>query len=67
MTSTAPAREIAQALAQQGKHSHLHAEGESTCISGHCSPTPAVLGTSLLRPADTRPAGFTIALAGGYL
>lgn len=58
------AAEAAQILAQWGHHSHLHSEGDSLCISGNCAPTPAVLGTSLLKPADTRPAGFK---TGGYL
>ena len=49
------AREAAQLLAQQGKHSHLHAEHETACISGHCAPIPTVLGTSLLAsPAAIR-------------
>lgn len=42
------AREAAQLLADRGKHSHLHAEDETICVSGHCTPTPAVLGSSLL-------------------
>jgi len=44
---TAPrtAREAAELLAAQGKHSHLHAEHETICISGHCTPTPTVIGT----------------------
>ncbi|MFJ3794949.1 hypothetical protein ACIPSJ_01535 [Streptomyces sp. NPDC090088] len=46
------AREAAQLLAQQGKHSHLHAEHETVCISGHCTVIPTVLGTSL-RPEPT--------------
>jgi hypothetical protein len=41
------ALEAAELLAQQGKHSHLHSEHESVCISGHCTPMPRVLGTSL--------------------
>lgn len=44
------AEQAAQVLAQQGKHSHLHVENESVCISGNCTPTPAVLGTHLLTP-----------------
>lgn len=58
------AREAAALLAQQGKHSHLHAEHETVCISGHCTPALNVLGRRLLTPADTRPAGFN---PGGYL
>ncbi|WP_326728982.1 hypothetical protein [Streptomyces phaeochromogenes] len=65
----ATATEAATVLAQCGKHSHLRSEDESVCISGHCAPAATVLGTSLLRPADTRPAGFAahIHLAGGHL
>lgn len=68
---TAPrtAAEAAELLAQDSLHSHLSSEGESVCISGHCPPASAILGTSLLRPADTRPAGFTAGrhLVGSYL
>ena len=52
------AREAAQLLAQQGEHSHLHAEHESVCVSGMCTPIPAILGTGLVGLKDTRPAGF---------
>ncbi|MET9729705.1 hypothetical protein ABZZ79_03260 [Streptomyces sp. NPDC006458] len=48
------AREAAQLLAQQGRHSHLHSEHETVCISGDCIPTPAVLdGTThtTIRPS----------------
>ncbi|MER7930494.1 hypothetical protein ABTY96_46550 [Streptomyces sp. NPDC096057] len=55
------AREAAQLLAQQGKHSHLHAEHESVCISAMCTPIPSILGTSLVGLKDTRPAGFRTA------
>lgn len=41
------AREAAELLAAQGKHSHLHAEHETVCISGHCTPALAILGAPL--------------------
>ena len=59
------AAEAAQILAQQGRHSHLHSEGYSVCVSRDCTPTPGVLGTRLLQPADARPTGFKP--IGGYL
>ncbi|WP_435209586.1 hypothetical protein [Streptomyces sp. bgisy034] len=46
------AREAAELLAQQGKHSHLHAEHETVCISGHCTLVPTVLDISM-RPEPT--------------
>ncbi|MDT0477385.1 hypothetical protein RM863_35215 [Streptomyces sp. DSM 41014] len=50
MAHHAPSTALAAArlLAAQGHHSHLHSEAETTCVSGHCAPTPAVLGTTLL-------------------
>ncbi|MEU4169455.1 hypothetical protein AB0F46_21590 [Streptomyces sp. NPDC026665] len=59
------AQEAAELLAQRGRHSHLSSEGYTVCVSHRCTPTPNVLGTSLLIPADTRPAGFK--LTGDYL
>lgn len=32
------ARQVAQQLADDGHHSHLHADGETVCLSGHCQP-----------------------------
>jgi hypothetical protein len=32
------ARRVAQALADAGEHSHLHAYGETVCVSRECGP-----------------------------
>jgi hypothetical protein len=32
------ARHVARQLAEQGAHSHLHAYGETVCVSGQCGP-----------------------------
>ncbi len=48
------AHEAAELLAARGLHSHLHSEGENVCVSGHCVPTPAVLGSSLLPATSGR-------------
>ncbi len=48
------AHEAAQLLADQGKHSHLHADHETTCISGNCIPVPTVLAGLHPQPAATR-------------
>lgn len=31
------AREVAQEIADNGHHSHLHAHGETVCLSGACT------------------------------
>lgn len=34
------ARTVAEQLAAEGHHSHLHADGGTVCLSGHCGPHP---------------------------
>lgn len=37
------ARTVARQLADTGHHSHLHAHGETVCLTGGCPRTPNIL------------------------